>query len=427
MDADSTLSPKKEDYVPKYESKLIYNQDTDLKILAIGDVHFKISNIHESKPMSANIISIAKEMKPDLIIALGDLLDKHSIIHVDPLTMAISFLGQLKEIAPLYVIIGNHDLVNNSAFMTNQHGFNALKLWSNTKVVDSVYKETFKNKYELIFMPYVYPGRYLEGISHLPPENPDEPGIRRCHVAFGHQEFYGCKMGAIVSTQGDKWPHNYPLIISGHIHDYQRPQCNIVYTGTPMQHAHGDQNNKTISEFVLTPDMPVRTMCVDTDEDNTPLKHDDFANNLPMELGWNENRIDLGLMKRVICYINPSEINTWVPPQNKIVKLVIRGTTSQIKGIAGLDRLKELKDLNIRIVFKTIEDDNQHDLSDNTTKSGPQLPYLQSLELAASQDQGLQKLFTKIFGGTTEPKRAADKMIGGPEKTIDDFEIEIIE
>ncbi len=45
------------------------------------------------------------------------------------------------------------------------------------------------------------------------------------------------KMGAIESIEGDKWDHSFPLVISGHIHSEQRPQKNIFYPGSVIQHA----------------------------------------------------------------------------------------------------------------------------------------------------------------------------------------------
>ena len=406
--------------IPIYHSSLSYDPSTDLKVITIGDPHFKVNNIHESKAMTENLVSMVKQMKPDIIVCLGDILDRHETIHVTPLTLAIEFLEKLKNIAPLYVIIGNHDRPNNSDFMSDMHPFNALKLWDNTTVIDSVYKETFKGKYEFIFMPYVYPGRFLEGISHLPVErgddvDKDKPNVRSAHCVFGHQEFFGAKMGAIVSQMGDKWPHDYPLVISGHIHDYGRPQFNIVYTGTPMQHAFGDHNSKTVSEFIFYPNMEKRKMDVtlndsseNANESNSTSLVDHnvnsqkfpVVNNAWSDVGWAENRLDLGLMKRVICRIHPNQISTWVPPENKLVKLVIKGTNAEIKGISGLDRLKELKALGIKIDFKTVDDG--YDPTTEEKSSGPQMPYLRSLELATNVEPGVKKWFHTIFG-STEP------------------------
>ncbi len=55
---------------------------------------------------------------------------------------------------------------------------------------------------------------------------------KNVNCIFAHQEFYGCKMGAIESIEGDKWDHSFPLVISGHIHSEQRPQKIFFYPGS---------------------------------------------------------------------------------------------------------------------------------------------------------------------------------------------------
>ena len=42
-----------------------------MKILVIGDPHFKITNVHDTTLMSTNIINIAKEKQPDLIVVFN--------------------------------------------------------------------------------------------------------------------------------------------------------------------------------------------------------------------------------------------------------------------------------------------------------------------------------------------------------------------
>jgi hypothetical protein len=50
-------------------------------------------------------------------------------------------------------------------------------------------------------------------------------------------------MGAIQSVHGDAWPVDAPMVISGHIHDYQRPQDNVLYIGASVQNNFGDQTD----------------------------------------------------------------------------------------------------------------------------------------------------------------------------------------
>ena len=87
-------------------------------VLAIGDPHFKVGNVAESEQMTDNLIKLALNIKPTFIVDLGDTLHRHETIHVSPLMRAENMLKQLSEIAPTYLLIGNHDRPNNSNFLT---------------------------------------------------------------------------------------------------------------------------------------------------------------------------------------------------------------------------------------------------------------------------------------------------------------------
>ena len=82
-----------------------------ITVLVIGDPHFKISNVCDTDLMVESIIRIATERHPDIIVVLGDILDRHENIHVSPLTRSIKFLTSLMTIAPTYALIGNHDQI----------------------------------------------------------------------------------------------------------------------------------------------------------------------------------------------------------------------------------------------------------------------------------------------------------------------------
>jgi len=126
---------------------------------------------------------------------------------------------------------------NNQQFLTDNHWLNCLKKWKNVVIVDRPVTETIDDEL-FVFCPYVFPGRFTEALNTLDIDWKNASGI------FAHQEFAGCKMGAIVSVEGDKWPVDNPYVISGHIHSKQIIQENIYYTGSAMQHAFGESEKK---------------------------------------------------------------------------------------------------------------------------------------------------------------------------------------
>lgn len=223
------------------------------RCLTIGDPHIKVGNERETTIMFASFIALAREMKPDIIVVMGDVLDTHDHISLKAFCRAIPFLKTLSEIAPLYTLIGNHDRPNNSDFMSDNHPFAALSEWKNTVVVNVTTYATI-NGIPMVFVPYVYPGRFIEAMEHKSARvigGDLIPRWREAAVIFAHQEFRGAKMGIIRSVVGDEWSLSHPQVISGHIHEYQILQKNIIYVGTPIQHGFGEGTDKTVSFFVF--------------------------------------------------------------------------------------------------------------------------------------------------------------------------------
>ena len=95
-----------------------------LRILVIGDTHFKQSRIREGEAFVDACIVKVRMYNPEVIICLGDTLDTHHIVRVQPHRLAHRFLLSLSEVAPTYLLIGNHDLINHKQFLSDQHIFN---------------------------------------------------------------------------------------------------------------------------------------------------------------------------------------------------------------------------------------------------------------------------------------------------------------
>ena len=334
-----------------------------IKVLTVGDPHFKVNNVPESNDMTNKLVKVAKHVNPKIIVLLGDILHTHEKIHVTPLMGAEKLVRQMSQIAPTFVLIGNHDRPNNSTYMTDDHAFNAMKQWPNTYIVDDKVLDTNIGGHRFLFVPYVFPSLFMSTLTH------EEKGVKDPLVGtsaiFCHQEFLGAKMGAIESRAGDKWNVNDPLIISGHIHDYDRLQDNLIYVGTPMQHAWGDNYNKTISVFTFD-------------------KNDE-------KILWSEDRIDLGLIKREIVYITPEQIHTYEPPIDRLIKLTIRGDEASIIAIKKLEKIKELRNRGININFKITKTDE--------IRKGPTLKmkYRYRFYSVICQDEKQLSWFNQLF------------------------------
>ena len=210
-----------------------------VSVIAIGDPHFMTKNIPEVELFIEKSLELIESRSPDFIVVLGDLLHEHERIHTITLNKAYGYIDRLRLLAKTFILIGNHDMINNQQFLNDNHWMNGMKEWDNVTVVDVVKSYEIKGK-TFYFCPYVPPGRFVEAL------NTSGEGWKECDGIFAHQEFYGCKMGAIESVEGDKWSLEHPNVISGHIHSNQTIQKNVYYPGAAMQHAFGESHKNVI-------------------------------------------------------------------------------------------------------------------------------------------------------------------------------------
>lgn len=302
--------------------------------LCIGDQHFKISNLPEVELFITKIVNTAKILNPDYIVCLGDLLDTHERVHTTTLNKAYEFIDALRKITQVYVLVGNHDMISNQVFLTQDHWLNGMKEWDNVTIVDRVLSLHTKDGM-FVFAPYVFPGRFQEALNTLE----DDKDWKSSKCIFAHQEFKGCKMGAIVSVEGDPWPDDFPFVVSGHIHSRQEPQRNIYYTGAAMQHAFGESNKNVVASLEFVHDQTV----------------------------YKRNEIDLGLPRKRIVYKDISDVDSWKIPDTKDkIKLTLSGMYDEFKALKKTKKYKSLLKNGIKVVFRPTSGVGNDLLSDCT-------------------------------------------------------------
>jgi len=208
-----------------------------MKILFIGDPHIKTDNHIDIDILLSELEKICQSITFDLIIVGGDVMHYHERIFTQALNKTLHFIKTLSKYAPIDILVGNHDMINNQQFLTSNHWLNVFSE-KNISVIDKPIKKQI-DKFIFMLCPYVFPGRFIEALETV------DKNWQECNVIFAHQEFKGCKMGSIISVEGDEWKQEYPQIISGHIHDNQIIN-NIYYPGTPLQHSFGDSEKRIV-------------------------------------------------------------------------------------------------------------------------------------------------------------------------------------
>jgi hypothetical protein len=212
----------------------------EMKLLLIGDPHIKTENLDDIDILLNELKRILSASTYDAVVVLGDVMHYHERLFTPALNKSLYFIDTLRKFAFTYVLVGNHDAINNSIFLTDQHWMNALKSWDNVKIVDTVVSTP-----DFMLCPYVPPGRLIEALE----TGGDQQEWQSKRLIIAHQEIKGCKMGAIVSTEGDEWKDEYPYLISGHIHDNQHVGRKVYYPGTPLQHSFGDSDTRIVCQI----------------------------------------------------------------------------------------------------------------------------------------------------------------------------------
>lgn len=292
---------------------------TPLRLLVLGDPHFKRDNVVRTTQMAASFLKLVDELKPDAVINLGDTLDRFELLHQDPLNQATNFFYDIADRCPLYVLIGNHDRNNDDVFLEEKNPFIGLKrTTAPIKIIPKVLVETIKGL-KFIFVPYVSKGRFAEALNTGGPDLPSL--LEGVTTVFAHQEFKGAVSEPFVSVDGDHWPLEYPLVISGHIHKRQVVQKNIMYPGIPIQQIRGDDEYKVVTLMTF---------------DSSGLLE--------------QQTYDLGLIKMVEIRVTAAEFTSFVPPTGKDVILRVSGTEAEIKVIERLNEYKLWKEMGIKII-----------------------------------------------------------------------------
>ena len=283
-----------------------------IRILTIGDPHFADDNAKETNVLHERIIAIIDEYKPDITVVLGDVQDKCQKISLTAQQRAIEFLSDIEDRCMLFCLVGNHDRINNADYLSKYSSLSFLHKWNNTILADRVTIVNISGTL-IALVPYVPVNRFHEALNDA--LNRHDLMISDIKILFAHQELYGVIMNGktgITSLSTDKWPDDYPLLVSGHIHKGMRVAENLLYTGSPLQHTFGEMEEKGVYIF-------------------------DIAD------GIEQTYIPLSICPLVCLELNVEGINNQILTDDTSYKIKIKGTASEISLMSTSSTVKDWK------------------------------------------------------------------------------------
>lgn len=283
---------------------------------AIGDPHFRPSSFKTCELFVTRCISKIQELKPTFTVVLGDVLDGHETLKTSSLNQAYSFTTTLAEICHTFVLVGNHDYINNSQFLSDKHYMKSWKLHDGITIVDSIVDRTF-NGIRVLFCPFVAKGRFIEALDTC-------KDWKKAHCIFAHQEIAGFFYDGSTATEGDEWKEEWPILISGHIHGHQHSK-NVYYTGSSMQIAVNEDDDKRLCLVKF------------------PLK----------DLG-DIVRIDLGLPKKRLVKLKVDDAYEYTIPEGweeDGITIYVSGPKEDLEAFRCNQKYEELKSMKVSFRF----------------------------------------------------------------------------
>lgn len=217
------------------------------KIFLIGDTHIGLGypnsvdkwfKVHQQYFSDFLIPLLKKEVKPgDIIVHLGDLFDNRNIIPINLLNYGMDVVEEISKIAPLHIIVGNHDLWSKSASEINSvrpfRYIPNVKIYNSTEVLEY-------NGLKILMMPFIE--KRLEQIKSIE-EN------KNCDYLFCHSDLNGCKMHltSVAHKNADKIDINdfksFSKVRSGHIHLVQSNK-QFTFVGSIFQMDRNDTGDQ---------------------------------------------------------------------------------------------------------------------------------------------------------------------------------------
>ena len=213
------------------------------RIWLITDTHFGVrSNSREWMDIIDDffknefIPTLRKNYRPgDIVIHCGDVFDSRQSINLYVMNKALDIFEEIAAIAPIYAIVGNHDI-----FMKYSNEINSLKVFkhmNNVSIFENPQVIQTPTK-RLLLMPWEEDHKAFHEIISSPQYKAD--------ILFCHTDIKGMSFNKFVKIEEGCEPidfGDYERVYSGHIH-YAQSFKNIRMLGTPYELTRSDSGNQ---------------------------------------------------------------------------------------------------------------------------------------------------------------------------------------
>jgi calcineurin-like phosphoesterase family protein len=217
------------------------------KIFLIGDSHVGLGypnsvdkwfNIHEQYFSEFLLPLLKKEVREgDIIIHLGDFFDNRNILPINILNFGMKVIEDISNIAPLHILVGNHDCWHKSSSEINT--LRPFKYIPNVHIYEEPTKIHFNDK-SILMLPFIE--KKKQQIEMM-------KKFTGCDFLFCHSDLNGAKMHltSVAHKNNDKIGieefSGFKKVFSGHIH-LQQVNKNFTFVGSTFEMDRNDLGNQ---------------------------------------------------------------------------------------------------------------------------------------------------------------------------------------
>jgi len=167
-----------------------------LKIVHFTDLHYGMT-VDDDK--LNNMVEMINDIKPDIVVFTGDLVDRNTKVTEDIYNILVSNLSKIKTTYGKFYVTGNHDKVNNS--------YDSIMQKSNFKSLDENYEVIYSKESDTIF---------ISGVSV------DEKISETTKEALNLNEYdYKIYLVHYPDEVDSILKYNFDLVLAGHSHNGQ--------------------------------------------------------------------------------------------------------------------------------------------------------------------------------------------------------------
>lgn len=173
----------------------------------------------------------------DILVQLGDIFHNRNHVDIKVMNVVDRIFGEISQIIPTHLIVGNHDIYNKSSNDINSTKM--LRSHDNVHIYEST-TDVMIGDVKLVMMPWVE--RKEDQVNLLKEHSP-------ANFLFCHSDLNGCKMhlNSVAHKNFDKIDIDefteYGKVVSGHIHIRQENK-NFLFAGSAYQLDRNDVGNE---------------------------------------------------------------------------------------------------------------------------------------------------------------------------------------